>query len=610
MQVQNKARLGAAIAVFATLVAFASPARAATLAEAQTAYRDNRVAEAERMFAAIAADGAASPADRAGALTELARVDWLVRGETDAAAGLMEQVPDSPERCAAAVLTLRIFREAGAPAQPLADAEASRGLCRPRDGEALRVQLARSRMALARAAPHQRAAHLAAAAAELEAIDAAAAGTPSVGAAQLSLALMRRDTAGAFAAWRDYYWLTDSDAPQAMPVYQGRARALFEAGLAANAAPADVRALAVMLARAGFIDDARLLVEETGAGANAGDDAAWVRTARFFAFVDTVRAATLRANREMATGGRGQWYQGEIEAAFAQLISDTQLSGDPDVAVTEAFGGYGSLGETGGYPSLHSGFLAEDRRIDVEQYGRRGALRFIVIDNMVTNGFESWLWDGWAQAGGWSDDNGIVQIRSAYTPGPLSALRLARPGPTRDRYIEEIARADAEESAALGRDGIGLLPATSDRLTLQAVDRLAQETGGDDATFIAAYWREEVHYSITLHEGRHALDVHEPRRLSAADREFRAKLSQIALSDYPRLGLSDVISGPLNDTPHGIANRRILVGYRAWMRRHREEVVGFDRAQPSLAQLHLMNDDQIRAAAASVDPWAPPPRCP
>src|SRR5262245_46564377 len=186
MQFQIKALAPQAVAALTALIALAPAARAETLAEALTAYRNNHVADAERMYSAIVADPSASPADRAGALTELARVDWLVRGETDATAGVLGNIADSPERCAAAVLVVRIFREAGAPATPLADAQASSGACTARDGEALHVQLARSHMALAAMSPQRRAAELAAAQTELDGVDPAASGIPMVGAARLS----------------------------------------------------------------------------------------------------------------------------------------------------------------------------------------------------------------------------------------------------------------------------------------------------------------------------------------------------------------------------------------------------------------------------------------
>jgi hypothetical protein len=284
-------------------------------------------------------------------------------------------------------------------------------------------------------------------------------------------------------------------------------------------------------------------------------------------------------------------------------MREAALTGDPASAIGQTFGLYGSLGETSGYPSLHAGHLVQDERIAVAQYGRTDTLRFVVIDNMISNGFESWLWDGWAEAGGWANDEAIVQVRSAYTPGPLRALRRVRPGVARDRFLAEIERDVSAERAALGSDGVAQLTATASRLELQAADQIAARTMSD-AAFVEEYWRAVIEYSITLHEGRHVLDGQERRKLSGRDLEYRAKLSQIALSGDPRLGLANVVGQTIGDTPHGRANRSILEGYRTWMRRHRDEIAGFDRNAPSLSQLHLLTDEQIRAVARSLDPWA------
>jgi hypothetical protein len=306
----------------------------------------------------------------------------------------------------------------------------------------------------------------------------------------------------------------------------------------------------------------------------------------------------------MATGQGAPDYEDAIGAAMENLIREAGLTGDPREAMRDAYGLYGTVGETSGYPSLHGGHLVRDEAFEVAQYGREGALRFIVIDNTLANGFESWLWDGWAEAGGWSTNDGaIVQVRSAYTGGPLQALRRARPGAERERFIAEIARAAPGELNALGRDGLAELPATGDRLELQAVDQIAARTHGDAAAFIAAHWEAVLDYSIVLHEGRHALDK-ASGAFSDTDLEYRAKLSQIALSHTPRLGLANIVGATLSDTPHGRANRRIMEGYRAWMRRRHNEIDGFDRSMPALAQLHRLSDEQIRAVAARLDPWA------
>lgn len=588
----------------AIFLAFAAnSATAATLNEALDAYRNNHVAEAERQLGEIAAAPASTSTERATALRELGRIDWLIRGETDAiAAAIVESSGD--DRCVTATLALRIYREAGTPGRALADAETASAQCTPAHGDAMHVELARAHLALAvSGAIAEQAAHLTKAAAELDTVDAAARGAPNVAGPRLALAIAQRDPEASLSAWKNYYWLTETDAPQGMATYAGRVGAIFAAGMAANARDEDIIALVDMLVRAGFVDEARSLASQTGLAAREADAPAWRRLAAYFRFDEAVREIVLRCNREMAEGNPAPSFDAEIRAAMAQLMESAGLSGDPREAMADAYGLYGSLGETSGYPSLHGGHIAQDQRLSIDQYGRHGDLRFIVIDNMISNGFESWLWDGWAEAGGWSGDGVIVQVRSAYTAGPLVSLRRTRPGPIRDAYLQRIVRDADDERVALGNDGVAPLPATGARLEMQALDQIAARFEHDDEGFIAEIWRATNQYSIELHEGRHALDK-ASGHFTDIQLEFRAKLSQIALADYPRLGLANVVSTTLGDNAHGAANRLILEGYRAWMRQHRRQIAHFDRTAPTLSQLDKLSDAQIRAIARSLDPWA------
>jgi hypothetical protein len=248
----------------------------------------------------------------------------------------------------------------------------------------------------------------------------------------------------------------------------------------------------------------------------------------------------------------------------------------------------------------------QDERLQIEQYGQKAELRFVVIDNMISNGFESWLWDGWAESGGWAPDGKtIVQVRSAYTDGPIKALKLARPGPAREEFLAQITRNAPAELTVLAKDGIGPLRATSDRLRLQAIDEVGVRTGAADDAFLAEFWRANIQHSIIIHEGRHVLDKAKPPELSQSELEYRAKLSELALADYPRLALSG-ISGTQagDDTPHSQANARVLTGLRNWMQAHKSEIPGFDPATPVLSQLTLLTNKQISAIARSLDPAA------
>jgi hypothetical protein len=94
-------------------------------------------------------------------------------------------------------------------------------------------------------------------------------------------------------------------------------------------------------------------------------------------------------------------------------------------------------------------------------------------------------------------------------------------------------------------------------------------------------------------------------RLNDSNLEYRAKLSELALSDYPRLALFNINDRTIGGgTPHGRANEQILRAYVQWMGANAAAIAGFDPAAPALAQIDKLTDDQIRAVARSLDPIA------
>ncbi len=89
---------------------------------------------------------------------------------------------------------------------------------------------------------------------------------------------------------------------------------------------------------------------------------------------------------------------------------------------------------------------------------------------------------------------------------------------------------------------------------------------------------------------------------SDAEREFRAKLSEVAFAPEPRLALGAIIDTNIGDsTPHGRANLRIMQGLVQWIAAHAAEIRGFDLSRPALPQLDKLTDDQLRAAFRSMD---------
>lgn len=592
-------------------------AQAASFQDGLTAYTANRVADAERIYAAVAADPAASARERSQSHRELGRIAWLIDRDLDRALGQLDRaVAAGEEACAAAALEVRFLREAEQAARAVEAAGKRIGVCEdPVEADGLRLQAIRAGLDVAAGqAGGARRATLAKVESELGLLTETGRARLAASQARLALGLLRGDAATALEGWKGYFWLTDKDAPQGLATWQGRVAPAFAAGLAPGAGAADQAKLAELLVRAGFLDEARRLAADADLARRAGDDLSWRRAAAYFRFRDGVDAVLLDFNRKMARGGSKDTepFEKAIGALMAEALGALGASFSP-TAMTEQFSAYGTMGQTSGYPSLHAGHLVQDERRPVSQYGRSGEIRFIAIDNMIANGFESWLWDGAAQAGGWaSQGTTIVQVRPAYAPGPLNAWLMTHDTPSRSRADARLPDLERRDLEALAAAPVAYLPGLEARLDRQAILQIAERSARPGQTeaerraaFLEEYARAVSQHSIFIHEGRHILDQASGEDLQSEDLEYRAKLSELALADYPRLALSAIDADTIGaDTPHGNANRRIMEAFGRWIAAHAREVRGLDPSRPALAQLDRLSDDQIRAVARSLDPWA------
>jgi hypothetical protein len=233
---------------------------------------------------------------------------------------------------------------------------------------------------------------------------------------------------------------------------------------------------------------------------------------------------------------------------------------------------------------------------------------------MLANGFESWLWDGSAASGGWAADGTIVQVRGLYTGAPMRAFALLGDGPARREMIANQPRLAREDLERLGTPPVAELRGLQDRLYLQMLDRVAavaRSRGGDfRSAFLSEYYHASIRHSIYLHETRHIIDGrlhvddgHEA--VPSTGLEYRAKLTELGLADYPRMAFWNMIDANIGAaTSHGQANARIMDLYRNWIEAHGAEVMGYDPALPALAQVDKLTDDQMRTIARAADPLA------
>lgn len=427
----------------------------------------------------------------------------------------------------------------------------------------------------------------------------------------------------------DSYYLVGTDRPAGNLVAEPREilSTLVPGWDLSAALGADRLALVRALADARFFDAAALVALLPGADGMAPvqkDEGAEeiVAYARFLrqvsAFADEFYRKTALGN-----GGDIEDFQGGIMSAAAELWPHLVWVGEPEPLSWESlpevlgrrFGTFYSLGLTSGYPSLHMGHKVVDEERVVRQYGREAVVRFLSLDAIVSNGFQTWAWAGRASTGGWGTATQIVQIRPAYAGGPLAAWRAATDPEIRGKAAESIA-ADSIADIALARlEPIAYFPSVPARLLRDGRDQLidslrAAGLAGTDLeeAFKREYARTILESSIFAHEGRHAIDQTYEPDLSSEELEFRGKISQVVFAPHPRLGaVSGIFQANIGDeTPHGQANARIMKGLLAWMRANVDEVQGLNHAEPLLPQLPLLTDQQLRAAFGSLDPLAHP----
>jgi hypothetical protein len=585
--------------------------------QAEDAYFQMDVSGAERLFTAVLGDPHSDPAELARAGRGLARIDWLIdRDAAKAEAALDRAVASGRDLCSTEVMYARVLRESGNAAAASTRASAHGSDCPGAQKDRLLLESAKADAdQAAPARGPQRSAALARAAASLAGLSSYGLPSPDAQRLKLELSLARSDAAGALDAWRGYFWLSDRNAPESFGVSDAEAAADFTGALGPHPSLSHEISLERLLVRGGFLTAARRFDQARQLSVRAARASAYRPVAVYFDFRRRLDAATLAFDRAHARGqGDPRAYEAQVEALIADAARRLG-GGEPAATLGRTLGLRWSLGNTGGVMSLHMGHVVEDRRYRVVQFGRSGEIEFVSIDNMASNGYQSWLWDGLAATGGWSEGTGaIVQVRSGYTPAALRALASLDPA-NAQRNAEQLAQAEKRDAEALREMRIAYLPGLQMRLGREALQQIAAKARAEAARtsepferlFLKDFWDAEVGHSIFIHEGRHALDHIEfqgDRSLKGAELEYRAKLSELELAEFPKLALAAILASNIGDeTDHGQANARVMQGLVDWVEANPSAVAGFDPTLATASELDKLSDDQLRAIAKGLDPY-------
>jgi hypothetical protein len=235
--------------------------------------------------------------------------------------------------------------------------------------------------------------------------------------------------------------------------------------------------------------------------------------------------------------------------------------------------------------------------------------RQVVLDGLVNNGIDHWLLDGSGGRAGWASGDSIFEVRTEFTETPFRAwLAVADPGAIpgemlrlqRDS-ITDIVRARADSTAYLPGVAARILRRGTSAI-FDSLSRGPVSYAECEREFVGILFRHLTLTTITIHETRHVVDLRPGNRLlSGAEAEFRAKVDEVSVAPRPTLALTAILHPNIGDeTPHGQANRRIMLGLIRWMRANSATIVGFDGSLPVLVQLPLLTDAQLRTAFQSM----------
>jgi hypothetical protein len=449
--------------------------------------------------------------------------------------------------------------------------------------------------------------------------------------ALLDAALLLDDGPHALVAFRSYFVSAGTADSQLLSGARLALDDLLPRWMGPKADRADRSALVRALADCRFFSEAVSIALDPRASTGAPPEReSFVRDLVLYeAFLRRARTLTDDYYRDIARGkAKPKRWRSALESDLRRLwkslrweekpppIDDKPFEGSPDTALGKRFGLLLSGGKTGGVLDLHAGHRVIDDQRLVEQYGRRATVRFVALDAMISNGYETWMWDGNAAHGGWGRVGFIVQVRPAYAGSALSGWQELNDPGRRAKADERLTEETERDVARAAGNPYAFLPGLALRLKRQGrvsilEEELAKGLAGDElrTAFLVASERAVLESSIFAHEGRHAIDAEFEKIEDSATREYRAKLSEIAFAPVPRLAFSGILADNIgSSTPHGQANLKLVKGLVAWMEEHRSEIKGLDGSRPLLPQLDRLTDDQLRAAARSLDPMAPQAR--
>ena len=248
-----------------------------------------------------------------------------------------------------------------------------------------------------------------------------------------------------------------------------------------------------------------------------------------------------------------------------------------------------------------------DETRTVEQFNRKAEIQFVVLDLRFSNNYWGWFTGNYGFAG-YANGEIIARYREPDSSSPLYYWSKLNNKESLSQWKDDIVKLTAQDDSLSFINPMASLNGIYERIHLNIYSEILDslKAGGyqnDELRkqFISVI--SDINYNhIINHEGRHVIDFNTLSKIEimdGAELEFRATLSQIYFSKYPLLD----IRFEINNTPHGLANKKLLEHILNWMEQNKDIINGFDKTRPTLSQLDLLTNKQLKEIIESIEPF-------
>ncbi len=439
---------------------------------------------------------------------------------------------------------------------------------------------------------------------------------------QLGLALLAQDGSALYQAWRGFFLLAKNDSP---PVVMQQAHNLIKnvckywKGTPLDNSQAQQLFLGLFKSR--LFENAQM-AQVLFPIATKWKNKEIKEALAYLDFMQKAQQKTYQFYTQMVLKKPAPGHLDRIILPLAQKLwqalnwSNKPLKFDLEVlqvVLEKKFGAQYAFGYTNGFPCFYGGHSVLDQTKSVSQYGKKGGIRFISLDGIVGNDYTGWYRKN-IRVGGWANKNKFVQLRPAYAHNGVPQWSRLTDSIERKKYLDKMQQQLTEDEAIAKKNPYAYLPGLQKQVEYQELQHILKDVKsktGQSANLQLAFINylknltQEV--SIFIHEVRHVIDQNISDQFSATELEYRAKLSEIVLSPYPKYFFIRQVMVPSIGTQssHGQANLKIIKNLVQWMNQNATAIKGFNAKRPALLQFNLLTETQLKLSLQSLDPLAP-----